>query len=452
MEQHTEQQHAKQNTASEQSEKAEHMLITGAYVHNLSKQLNEPEWLMESRMRGLSRLQSAGTIFLQTRLPVKDITALLENIKSGKSYKSDKLDKSGKDATNKPTKISYQHKSYIHEHVHEIVNELALSLDNASIGATDDSINQANSKIKQILSSDIVCENKMLERKEARTIDEINSLIQCLWNSGTAIIIPENKTLEEPIVVEENGVISRIVLIFGKNSEASVVIKSNQHYPNFLRIDAICMEDARAKILLLKSSPAESFETIKVEALQNVSMQIASAAVGSNWCRTEVMLNGAESTAEIKEAFFATKNDKVEISTEAFHNAPNTTSIIKGNGAVAGAAKSMYRGLVKIDKYAENSDGKQKADMLILSPNAEANAVPRLVTDNNNVKCAHGATISRLDVDTIFYIMTRGMKQHEATALMLSGFYNEILQALPEIQRSMASDTLDSALRVEQLM
>ena len=84
-------------------------------------------------------------------------------------------------------------------------------------------------------------------------------------------------------------------------------------------------------------------------------------------------------------------------------------------------------GLVAIKPAASNSNGYQKSDVLILSEDAKANAIPKLEINNNEVKCSHGATISKVDKNKLFYLRSRGIPLEAATQMVVEGFLESVM-------------------------
>ena len=87
----------------------------------------------------------------------------------------------------------------------------------------------------------------------------------------------------------------------------------------------------------------------------------------------------------------------------------------------------MSRGLVKINKNAPGSNGYETQDALLLSNKAEADAIPNLEINNNDVKCSHGSTVGQVDEDKLFYLMTRGLTKDEASQKIVEGYFTPVL-------------------------
>ena len=115
----------------------------------------------------------------------------------------------------------------------------------------------------------------------------------------------------------------------------------------------------------------------------------------------------------------------------SIHNGPHTWSDIFTKGALTGSSKCLYRGLVKIKENAFGSNGYQKEDTLLLSEDAVADSIPNLEIDNNDVRCTHGASIGKIDMEKMFYMKSRGLNEEQATWKYVKGFFEQLI---PKIQ------------------
>ena len=153
---------------------------------------------------------------------------------------------------------------------------------------------------------------------------------------------------------------------------------------------------------------------------------------GSNVTLSEVTtnLNGEGAETNNYGIFFGNKKQQFDLVANSMHNMPDTKSDIFTKGALTDKSKCIYRGLVKIQKNASGSNGYQKEDTLLLSPNAAADSIPDLEINNSDVKCSHGASIGRIDREKLFYLMSRGMDETEATRIYVKGFFEELIQKM----------------------
>ncbi len=171
---------------------------------------------------------------------------------------------------------------------------------------------------------------------------------------------------------------------------------------------------------------------------------------GSKITSSEVTtyLDGEGSETNNHGIFFGNENQQFDLSVNSIHNAENTVSDIISKGALTDSSKCIYHGLVKISRNASGSNGYQKEDTLLLSPNATADAIPDLEIDNSDVKCSHGATIGKTDAEKMFYLRSRGFNEKEATKVYVKGFFNGLIKKMQiEKLRENMEDLIDERMK-----
>ncbi len=124
------------------------------------------------------------------------------------------------------------------------------------------------------------------------------------------------------------------------------------------------------------------------------------------------------------------------------HVAPNTTSNLLYKNALLDTAKTIFSGLIIVEPDAQKTDAYQKNRNLMLSDEAEAHSLPGLEIQANDVKCSHGSTSARIDADQEFYLQARGIKPAEARRLLVTAFFEEVLEKLENEELHAALGTL----------
>ena len=112
------------------------------------------------------------------------------------------------------------------------------------------------------------------------------------------------------------------------------------------------------------------------------------------------------------------------------HQAPHTSSNLLYKNALLASAKTIFSGLIVVDPDAQKTDAYQSNRNLMLSDDAEANSLPGLEIQANDVRCTHGATSSRIDAEQEFYLLARGIPKADADELLTFGFFEEVLSKL----------------------
>jgi Fe-S cluster assembly protein SufD len=147
--------------------------------------------------------------------------------------------------------------------------------------------------------------------------------------------------------------------------------------------------------------------------------------------RNDAELQGAGSSNELRTTFLGSGTQVHDFRTRQYHVAPRTTSTLLSKGAVADESRSVYTGLIEIEKGAKRTDARQTNHNLLLSPHAHADSVPNLDIRENDVMCAHASSVGPLDELQRWYLESRGVSREDAQRLLIQGFFYEMLSALP---------------------
>jgi Fe-S cluster assembly protein SufD len=164
--------------------------------------------------------------------------------------------------------------------------------------------------------------------------------------------------------------------------------------------------------------------------------------------RIENDLAGQGATSRVTGAYFADGSQHLDYDTLQKHIAPHTTSDFAFKGALADRARAVWRGMIRVEEEAQRTNAYQENRNLLLSSQAHADSIPGLEIKANDVRCTHGATVSQVDRDELFYCMARGLSRPEAELLIVRGFYQEIFD---RIELEPVRDALQSALEARIL-
>src|SRR5919197_910369 len=146
--------------------------------------------------------------------------------------------------------------------------------------------------------------------------------------------------------------------------------------------------------------------------------------------RIENDLAGQGATSRVTGAYFADGAQHLDYDTLQEHLAPSTTSDFAFKGALRDKATAVWRGMIRVEKDAQKTNAYQENRNLLLSHDAHADSIPGLEIEANDVRCTHGATVSQVDRDELFYCMARGLSRGEAERLIVRGFYQEIFDRI----------------------
>ncbi len=147
-------------------------------------------------------------------------------------------------------------------------------------------------------------------------------------------------------------------------------------------------------------------------------------------------LAGSGSAAHVFALYSGTEGNRFTPRIIQRHLAPDTVSSSTVRARLDGSSSLRFRGLVEIDRGATRSDARQDIRALLLSPEANASAVPELEIDMDDVTCSHAASIAPPDAEQLAYLATRGISPDQTIALIAEGFFKDTLEKI-EILRHM---------------
>jgi Fe-S cluster assembly protein SufD len=162
-----------------------------------------------------------------------------------------------------------------------------------------------------------------------------------------------------------------------------------------------------------------------------------------------VHLDERGASAEVNGVTFATDRQLLSYYTQQSHHAPNTRSDLLYKEVCRDKARGVWRGMIRVDKAAQKTDGYQRNDALMLSRDARVDAIPGLEIEADDVRCTHGATAGRVDEEQVFYCLCRGLSRYEAMHLIVEGFFAGVYDRIPvELVRETLSAAVERKLGI----
>ncbi len=144
-----------------------------------------------------------------------------------------------------------------------------------------------------------------------------------------------------------------------------------------------------------------------------------------------VYLVGERAHGEVLSVAFAGADQTQDAGAKMVHAAPNTTSIITSKGISKANGKQNYRGLVKIYPGCHGAKSTVRCDALMLDDTAQSQTFPVMEVDEDDVTIGHEASVSKVGEEQLFYLMSRGLSESDATAMVVNGFIEPIVKTLP---------------------
>jgi len=161
-------------------------------------------------------------------------------------------------------------------------------------------------------------------------------------------------------------------------------------------------------------------------------LQWTLAALGSRLSQVaqDVALVGEHAEGQVNGVMFTEGRQQLVYNTLQHHEAASCRSDLLYKGALQDRSRLVWRGMIKVDKQAQKTDGYQRNDNLMLSASARADSIPGLEIEADDVRCTHGATSGRVDEEQIFYAQARGLSADEAARLVVAGFFQQVFDRI----------------------
>jgi Fe-S cluster assembly protein SufB len=144
-----------------------------------------------------------------------------------------------------------------------------------------------------------------------------------------------------------------------------------------------------------------------------------------------VYLRGEGAHGEILSLAFAGRGQHQDAGGKIVHAAPNTSSLITSKSISKDGGRGTYRGLIKVARGASGAKSKVVCDALILDKDSRSDTYPVMEIDEADVSIAHEASVSRLEEEQLFYLMSRGLSEVEASTMIVNGFLDPLVKELP---------------------
>jgi Fe-S cluster assembly protein SufD len=195
-------------------------------------------------------------------------------------------------------------------------------------------------------------------------------------------------------------------------------------------------ENAALQLITYQRLAPSAWHVARTTGFLGRDARLRQAVIGMgghyNRSRNDAEMLGLGSENELRTTFLGSGSQVHDFRTHQLHVAGRSHSTLLSKGAVADESRSVYTGLIEIEKGAKRTDARQTNHNLLLSPTAHADSVPNLDIRENDVMCAHASSVGPLDELQRWYLESRGVSRDDAERLMIQGFFNEMLVALPK--------------------
>ena len=272
------------------------------------------------------------------------------------------------------------------------------------------------------------------------------ALNAALWSDGIFLYVPKGVQLELPVRVTcwlseaETAYFSRVLIVAEAQSQVSYVDEvlsddfESQTYTS-TAVELIARDGARVQYVAVQRLGRGTFyQSIQRTLAQRDSkLDTLNVALGASVTRVDLnaRLLGPGANSDMLGLYFGDDDQHFDFNTSQDHVAEHTSSDLLYKGALDGASRAAFRGIIRVLPGAQGTDAYQTNRNLLLSPESRADSLPNLEIEADDVKCSHGATVGQLDDEAKFYLMSRGLSLIQAERLVVLGFLGEVLAKLP---------------------
>lgn len=274
--------------------------------------------------------------------------------------------------------------------------------------------------------------------------DKFAALQAACWVGGTLLYVPRGVRVEQPLhtlsVLGAGGTdLSRTLVVIDQGAEATLLAetasldKTTEGF-HLDSIELIVEPEARLRYVNLQnwSQQVWHFGHQKAVVDRGASLQWTIGALGSKLAKVNqhVALTGPDAEAQVNGVMFTEGRQHLSYNTHQHHQAPYCRSDLLYKTALQDRARTVWRGMIKVDVAAQRTDAYQRNDNLMLSSTARADSIPGLEIEADDVRCTHGSTSGRVDEQQVFYSMTRGYTRKEAVRMIVAGFFQQVFDRI----------------------
>jgi Fe-S cluster assembly protein SufD len=267
------------------------------------------------------------------------------------------------------------------------------------------------------------------------------------WRDGVLVHVPRGVKVAEPIRIEvpidRNGAAvgwrTLVVLEEGAEAEVWEHWSSPDDEVDGLLNSVVELSVGQAATLRYVntqdiSERAWIFATQRAQVERDARLDWAALGFGSGRgkVRMETKLAGPGSEARVTGGYAGGPGQHLDYDTTQEHAAPNTNSDLAFRGVLAAGSTAVWRGMIKVDPGAQQTDAFQESRNLLLSTEAHADAIPGLEILADDVRCTHAAAIAQIDKEQLFYLTSRGLDPAGAKTLIIEGFLESLVERLAE--------------------
>ncbi|WP_049970583.1 Fe-S cluster assembly protein SufD [Haladaptatus cibarius] len=395
-----------------------HSTLSEETVREISGNLSEPDWLLETRLDALDALSDVDMPDV-IRTPGRDWTNL------------DALDYEG---FVDPLSADEQKDRVEPEGV--------------SVLSMADALDEHEDLVKEYFGS-------IIDPQE----NYLTALSTALFTTGTLIYVPKGVDAEDVKIrttMQSQSLFNYTLVVTEESSSVTILerqdseeLSGERYYSGLVEIAA--GENSHVQYGSLQDLDEETYNyTLKRGNTEDyATLNWIEGNLGSRLTKSsvETNLDGEGSETKTVGAFFGHEDQHFDIAARVWHNTAHTTADLVTRGVLDDEARSVYEGVQDVGTEAWDTSSYQRENTLMLSDGSEADASPKLIINNHDTEASHSATVGQIDKEDLFYMTSRGVPPQLAKDMLVEGFFVPVLD---EVEVEELREDLDSGI-VERL-
>jgi len=414
-------------------------------VREISKDKNEPEWMLQRRLDAFKIFEEKPIPTWGPDLSELDFDEIHFYMKPNAKKNARTWDEVPKEIRETYEKLGipeaernslagvgaqYESEVVYHNIKKELEEQGVVFLD------MDEAVKQHPELVKKYFMTDCIKPD----------LHKFSALHGAIWSGGTFIYVPKNVKVELPLQAyfrmnaKKGGQFEHTLIIADEGSEIHYIegCSAPQYTETSMHaggVEIFVLKGARVRYSSIENWSRNTYNLNTKRAIvhKDAIMEWVNGNMGSKLTMLypSSILIGENAKTDYLGIAFAGKGQYQDTGCKVHHLAKNTHSNIISKGISKDGGVSSYRGLVTIKEGCEGSSSSVRCDGLMLDNKSKAITYPSMVVSENDVKVAHEAAVGKIGEEQLFYLMSRGISEEEATKMIVSGFIEPIIKELP---------------------
>jgi Fe-S cluster assembly protein SufD len=275
------------------------------------------------------------------------------------------------------------------------------------------------------------------------------------WEGGAFVYVPRNTRLDAPVLLtavqaQQGAAMSwRVLIVLEEGAEAEVWEQQLSAADGLFNgvVELIVGDNAHLRFVSAQGLDEKSwvFGAQRARVERDAYLDWVTLGFGASKGKVfqNTLLEGEGARGKVTGAYAVRDRQHLDFDTTQEHAAANTTSDLAFRGILAGRSSAVWRGMIKVDPGAQQTDAFQESRNLLVSKKAHADAIPGLEILANDVRCTHAAAIAQIDPEQVYYLRARGLREEVAQRLVIEGFMAELVE---RFEAGAVRDALAAAL------